>query len=86
MIINFIKKYVDKLSIDDVYNFSSNNGVQLKSYEADFILEKIKKDWYNLIYDTDNEILKIKDKLEPTTYLKIKELVTFYKNKYNSYL
>lgn len=86
MLNRLILKYVDSLKIEDIEDFSKKQGVVLKKEESKVIYLEIKNNLNNVIYHTDEVLLKIKDKLEPTTYLKIKELVTFYKNKYNSYL
>lgn len=87
MIKNLIAKHVSNLTINDIYDFASKNGVSLNSNEANIIYTYIKKYWDELIFHDHTLILnKVKDSLEPTTYKKINELIVFYKNKYRNYL
>lgn len=86
MLSNFIINYTKKITKEDIKNFALSQKVQLKDYETEIIYDQIKNNINNLISNTDYEISKIKDKLEYTTYLKIQELIQFYKNKYKDYL
>jgi len=82
-----IKSHVDKLTINDIYEFALKNGVHLNQGEVDIIYAYIKNYWNELIFHDHKLILsKVKDSLEPTTYQKINELIVFYKNKYKYYL
>ena len=86
MLSNFVINYTKKITKDDINNFALSQNVELKDYETEVIYDQIKNNIQNLINNTDYEISKIKDKLEHTTYLKIQELISFYKNKYKDYL
>lgn len=86
MLNRLILKYVDSLKIEDIEEFSKKQGVILKKEESKVIYLEIKTNLNNVIYHTDEVLLKIKDKLEPTTYLKMKELLEYYKKKYPDYL
>lgn len=83
---SLIEQYVNKITKEDIINFGKQNGVLLKDYEVNNIYNFLKENNKYLITETDELLIKIKDKVEYTTYLKIKELVTFYKNKYKNYL
>ena len=87
MIKNLINKYIEKLTINDIYEFASKNGITLKEYEANIIYSYTKKYWEVVVFSDHNPILrKVKDSLEPTTYNKLNELINFYKDKYKNYL
>lgn len=82
-----IQKYIDKITLQDVYTFAAQNEISLKENEANLIYKHIKSDWEELIFHDHNVILeKNKEKLEPATYEKIKGLITLFKNKYKNYL
>lgn len=86
MLYKIIKKYASTLTKNDIINYSINNNHYLKEYEVDIIFSEIHNNIDSLLNDTDNELKKIKDKLEHTTYLKIIKLINFYKEKYKNYL
>lgn len=87
MIKNLINKYIEKLTINDIYEFASKNDIMLKECEANIIYSYTKKYWEEVIFFDHNPILnKVKDSLEPTTYNKLNELINFYKDKYKNYL
>lgn len=83
---SLIEQYVNKITKEDIINFGKQNKVLLKDYEVNNIYNFLKENNKYLITNTDELLIKIKDKVEYTTYLKIKELVTFYKSKYKNYL
>lgn len=86
MLNNYIKQYINKITKDDIEKFSKKENVPLTKKELDNIYNFI-KDNKNILLEKRYELLdKIKDKVEPTTYLKIKELFYIYENKYSSYL
>lgn len=86
MFSNFIYNYIGRLKQSDIEEFAKNNGVVLKKIESDIIYDQIKNHFHDVAYHTDEVLLKIKDKLEPTTYLKLKELIKDFKKKYPDYL
>lgn len=82
-----IQRQVLKLTKEDINSFAFQNGVTLNSNELDFIFHEVKTNWEEWLYqDTNQALLKIKDKVQPTTYLKLQELVPYYKEKYKNYL
>ena len=86
MLNSLIKKYTQNITKTDIKEFALKNNHKLNTNEIDIIYNEIHNNIDNLINNTEHEINKIKDKLEPTTYLKINELIKFYKEKYIDYL
>ncbi|MBP3766352.1 MAG: hypothetical protein J6G98_04150 [Bacilli bacterium] len=86
MLVNIIKKYTQNITKYDINKYALSNNHKLKDREIDIIYSELHNNIDSLINNTDYEINKIKDKLEPTTYLKIIELINFYKEKYKDYL
>lgn len=87
MIKKLIKRYVDKITINDVYNFALKEDIKLSDNEANLIYCYIKNNWKEIIFDDYKPIFeKAKPNLNNETYLKIEELIIKFKNKYKSYL
>ena len=86
MLKNMIKKYTKNITKEDIINFSKTQDTNLSKEEVDIIYDQLKNNIDNILEDANLELSKIKDKLEPTTYLKIQELISFYKEKYKNYL
>lgn len=82
---NIVSKYIDKLSLNDIYKFANIKNISLSSEEALFILDYIKKNYLSLLkYQDINVIDKYKDKFKYNNYLAIKNILIEYKNKYGS--
>lgn len=81
-----IYQYVKKLTKEDIVKFAVSQNIQLKTCELNLIYDTLKNNLDDLFIDENKVLDKIKDKLEITTYLKIKELIVFYKKKYKNYL
>lgn len=87
LIEKLIKRYVDKITINDVYDFALKENIKLNDNEAKIIYSYIKNNWKEIIFDDYKPILeKAKPNLNSETYLKIEELIIKFKNKYKSYL
>lgn len=87
MIKKLIEKHIKKLTIQDIYNFASKNEINLTENEANYIYDKIKENWEELIFSDHIPILiNSKNSLEKETYDKALELISFFKNKYKNYL
>lgn len=83
----YIEKYINNLSIDDVYKYGLENNLCLSKKEADIIYECIKNDWETLIYSNYNVVLdKYKNSFDSDTFNKIEELIILYKEKYKNYI
>lgn len=87
MIKRIIQNHIQKLTIQDIYDFASKNGIHLKEEEANIIYKQIKENWEQLIFHDHMPILlKVKDSLGKETYEKALELIVLFKNKYSAYL
>ena len=86
MLESIVKKYTKNITKENIIEFSLKQNVNLTDYEVDIIYDQIKNNIDNILKNPEDELLKIKDKLSNTTYLKIEELYMFYKNKYQDYL
>ncbi len=81
-----ILKYIQALTLEDIENFAKKQNIILKRSESEIILNEIKNNFNEVVYHTEEAMKKIKDKLDYTTYLKLNELIDFYKKKYPDYL
>lgn len=81
-----ILKYIQALTLEDIENFAKKQNIILKRSESEIILNEIKNNFHEVVYHTEEAMEKIKDKLDYTTYLKLNELIDFYKKKYPDYL
>lgn len=87
MIKKLIARYIERITLQDVYNFAYLNQIVLTEDEAKLIYSYIKKDWEELIFKDHTPILmREKANLSETTYKKLEELIVLYKNKYKNYL
>ena len=46
---NLVECIVNKLSLNDIFNFASKNSVNLSLDEGQFILRFLKNNWYSLL-------------------------------------
>ena len=82
-----IKKYITRLTINDTRNFANKNNISLNDDELQIVYNQIKENWQTLIYGDANIIFNdLKGKLNNTAYLKIKDLYTTSKEKYQLFL
>lgn len=81
-----ILKYIQALTLEDIENFAKKQNIILERSESEIILNEIKNNFNEVVYHTEEAMEKIKDKLDYTTYLKLNELIDFYKKKYPDYL
>lgn len=79
---NVIKKYVEKLSKEDIINFINKNNYKVKDYEIEVIYFYIKNYYLELINNDIKTWDNLKDNLNESTFLEIKALF----NKYKKYL
>lgn len=87
MLKHYIEKYVNNMSIEDVYNFSKKNGIELTEKEASIILDYSKNRWEEILFFNQYVVLdEIKNLLRPEVYQKLDELIVFYKEKYIAHL
>ena len=80
---NFVEGIVNKLSLNDIFNFASKNSVNLSLDEGQFILRFLKNNWYSLLKNQNIEVIdNYKNNFSPENFVKIKELVEYYKDRY----
>lgn len=84
---HYIEKYVNNMSIEDVYSFSKQNNIELTEYEANIIFDYVKNRWEEILFINQYIALnEIKSSLRPNVYQKLDELIKEYKEKYKKYL
>lgn len=84
---NFIKEYINKLTINDVNDFLNKQNIYLNNDELNIIYNHVINDWYNFIYINPIPILNnIKSNISIDNYNKIINLYNEYKNKFSIYL
>lgn len=80
---NLVEGIVNKLSLNDIFNFASKNSVNLSLDEGQFILRFLKNNWYSLLKNQNIEVIdNYKSNFSPENFAKIKELVEYYKTRY----
>lgn len=80
---NLVEGIVNKLSLNDIFNFASKNSVNLSLDEGEFILRFLKNNWYSLLKKQNIEVIdNYKNNFSPENFAKIKELVEYYKTRY----
>ncbi len=87
MLKHYIEKYVNNMSINDVIEFGSKNGVSLTDMEAKIIFDTIKSDWETIVFSDHNIVLnKVRSNLSTDLCSKINDLIITYKEKYKQLL
>ena len=82
-----IKKYIDKININDINRFANNNNISLNNDELNLIYKYVKNDWKTIIYGNYNSILNdLKSKISIDKYNKIEQLFYKFKSKYQNLL
>jgi len=75
-----IKRYVERLTINDIYLYAEKQGVNLQEKDAKIIYDYIKKYW-EIFYkgNPTNLFNDLKSKLDPIVFNKIIELYKLYR-------
>lgn len=82
-----IKKYIDKLTIDDIDRFAKSQGADLSCNECAYLLELTRNHYQELLYGNPEPIFEqAKKHLSHEHYTIAQELYHFYKQKYQSFL
>ena len=82
-----LKNYINKLTKNDIINFSIKNNIYLNSDEVDIIYYHIKNNYNVLLYQNSDIIFSdLKNKLSGTNYSLVYNLFIMYKEKYKNYL
>ncbi len=78
----FIKKYIDKLTKQDIMNYATSKEIYLSKEEIDIIYNTIKTKWIDFINGNQSQILEeLKPHISQKTYQEIINIYTRYKNK-----
>lgn len=77
MYYNIIKTYIDKLSKEDIINYSKKENINLTSHELDIIYNSIKNNWKDLYNGKEDILNVIKNEVSIEVYEKI---ISLYKN------
>lgn len=84
---NFIKQFVNKITLSDIIKFGKSNNIDLSRDEACFLLSYLKNNWESILYGDSSPIInKIYDVFDKTKSEKIVSLFVFYKDRYKNYL
>ncbi len=79
---SLIKKYINKLTINDINNFAKQNNIILPTGEDKTIYDFIINNWKEIYNSKDLSVFnEIKTKISNNTYNKIIELYNIYKEK-----
>ncbi len=81
-----IKKYIDKLSIQNINNFALNNNIVLSEKELEYMYNLIKNNWEQILSNDDSILLKLNGNVDNESIKKIEKLYYEYKKKYKDYL
>lgn len=77
-----IKKYINKLTKQDIINYTYKQNIELSTKEIDIIYYYIKNKYNEFLNGNEQNILKeLKQKVSPKTYQILEEYYNTYKNK-----
>ncbi len=80
-----ISEYVNRMNINDVSKFATQNGISLNEKELNIIFNYIKKEYMTICFGNPRPILDdLKTKINPVSYQKIESLYIFFKEKYSN--
>ena len=83
---SLLKKYINNLTIEKVNEFGVKNDIYLNNEELSFLLELIKTNIDDILVNDSKYLNIIKNKFSEENYIKIKNLFSYYKNRYKGYL
>ncbi len=81
-----LKKYIDKLTLEDIKNFAYNNNISLTKEETNDSFYFIKNNWQKILDNDDVAICEIRKKFDSNKAKKIEQLYFEYKQKYQKFL
>lgn len=82
----FIRRYIDNLTIDDLYNFALSKDINLDSKELHFLFDFIKKNYEKILENPNMDLSVYKNHFSDENFSKILNLANEYKIKYASFL
>ena len=78
----FIKKYIDKLTKQDIIDYAKTKQINLSTQEINIIYTTIKTKWIDFLNGNQNQILKeLESSLSKEPYQEIIKLYNTYQNK-----
>ena len=86
MINLFIKRYVSKITKDDIISYGKQNNIILTNNDVDTIYSYIKNNYHIIINDKEKTLHDIDTLLCKDYKDKVKELYLLYRDKYKNYL
>lgn len=83
---SLIRNYINLLTIDKLKEFGLKNNINLTDNELNYLLNLIKNNCDDILKDDTKYLEDVKSNINPTEFIKIKELYLYYKNRYKGYL
>ena len=83
---SLLKNYIDLLTLEKAKEFSLKNNFNLTDNELNYILKLVKKNYDEILLNDTKYLEDLKNNINPSEFIKIKELYLYYKNKYKGYL
>ena len=84
---NIISNYVERLTKEDIRNFSLSKGANFSEEEINFTYDFIKKNWKDVLKNPNIfDIDRYKNHYKPENFPKIKQVFNEYFQKFNSFL
>lgn len=83
---SLIRNYIELLNIDKLKEFSLKNNINLTDSELNYLLNLVKNNFEDILKDDTKYLEFVKTNVNPTEFIKIKELYLYYKSRYKGYL
>lgn len=83
---NLIKNYIDKLTIDKLKDLSLKNNINLTNKELEYLLNLVKNNFDDILINENKYLKLVESNINKESFIKIKELFTYCKNRYKGYL
>lgn len=84
---DLIKRYMEKLTKEDISQFALKNDINLNDKELDFTYQFVKKNWETILASPNQlNLERYKNEFQEENFIKIKKLIKIYYQKYGNYL
>lgn len=83
---SLIKNYIDKLTVDKLEEFAVKNDIELSTNELEYLLNLVKNNFEDILVNETKYLDLVQKNINPTAFIKVKELYLYYKNRYKGYL
>jgi hypothetical protein len=81
-----IKNYIDKLTTQNLKEFAVKNDIELNTSELEYLLNLVKNNFEDILVNETKYLDLVQKNINPTAFIKVKELYLYYKNRYKGYL